>query len=66
MTCDHVGHRVYAIKIFSNLTEHYCVQCTKCLAIVHQDGRAWIKREEIPAGKSIRPFIETDASGEAV
>lgn len=58
--CDHVGHRVYARRVFKNGTVHHCVQCTKCLNVIklpkHGD-RPWIRQDEIPEGVTIHPFI---------
>lgn len=59
--CDHVGHRVYARRIFNNGTIHHCVQCLICLQVVklqEHDNRPWIRLDEVPAGKMIHPFLE--------
>lgn len=54
--CDHVNSKVYAKRYFSNNTEHYCIQCIKCGAIVIKDGKPHIKKSEIPPNKKIREF----------
>lgn len=59
--CDHVGHRVYAERSFSNGSVHYCVQCTRCLQVVklpEHGNRPFIRRDEIPADKAIHRFID--------
>lgn len=60
--CAHIGHRVYARRVFSNGTVHHCVQCVKCLSVVkmpEHGNRPWIRADEIPQGKAVHPFIET-------
>jgi len=56
--CDHIGHRVFAYRIFGNLTEHYCVQCLNCGKPVKYNNKQWLKREDIPPNKTIYPFDE--------
>ena len=56
--CDHIGHRVYTVRIFQNLTEHFCIQCLKCGAIVRQNNKLWLKAEDIPQDKAIHVFDE--------
>jgi hypothetical protein len=61
--CDHVGHRVYALRTFANGTVHYCIQCTRCLAIVKTEEhqfRPFIRRDEIPTGKTVYPWINPE------
>jgi hypothetical protein len=61
--CDHVGHRVYARRVFANGTVHFCVQCLVCLRTLKLDdhgGRPWIRVEEVPAGRKIHDFIERE------
>ena len=61
--CDHVGHRVYARRVFANNTVHFCVQCLKCLQVVkmpEHDNRPFIRAEEIPPGRAIHDFISGD------
>jgi len=61
--CDHVGHRVYTKRTFSNGTTHYCVQCLRCFAAVkmpEHNNRPFIRRDEIPANKTIFTFIEPE------
>ncbi len=58
--CAHVGHRVYARRVFQNGTVHFCVQCLKCLRVVklpEHDHRPWIRIEEVPQGRKIHDFI---------
>ena len=58
MTCDHVKSKVFALKTFSNNTQHICVQCLKCGSTVKHNGKTWLKPEDVPHGKTIRPFDE--------
>ena len=61
--CDHLGHRVYARRVFANGTIHFCVQCLKCLTTVklpEHGNRPWIRVEEIPPGRKIHDFIDTE------
>lgn len=63
--CDHVGHRVYTRREFSNGTTHHCVQCLNCLAVVklpEHGNRPLIRLDEIPANKAILPFIEPEST----
>lgn len=63
--CDHVGHRVYTRREFSNGTVHHCVQCLNCLAVVklpEHGNRPFIRLDEIPANKAILPFIEPEST----
>lgn len=61
--CDHVGHRVYARRVFANGTVHFCVQCLHCLRAVklpEHEFRPWIRIDEIPPGRKIHDFIEQE------
>lgn len=61
--CDHVGHRVYARRIFENGSVHFCVQCLKCLRVVKlsdHDNRPWIRIEDVPSGRKIHDFINPE------
>lgn len=59
--CDHVGHRIYARRVFSNGTVHVCVQCLKCLRVVklpEHGSRPWLRIDEVPPGRKIHDFID--------
>lgn len=58
MSCNHIGHRVYTKRVFSNLTEHFCVQCLNCGAVVKTNGKSWLKLEDIPQNTNVRLFDE--------
>lgn len=61
--CDHLGHRVYSRRQFANGTVHFCVQCVRCLRVVtlpEHGNRPWLKVDEIPAGRKIHDFIESE------
>lgn len=58
MNCDHVGYRRYAERTFSNGTKHICVQCLHCGAIERQDGKLWIRKDDVPVGKIVMEFDE--------
>lgn len=63
MDCDHIGHRVYTRRIFPNGTTHICVQCLRCLRVVkmpEHGNRPFIRRDEVPAGRHVRPFIKAE------
>ena len=60
--CAHSGHRVYARRIFTNQTTHFCVQCLSCLRVVkmpEHGNRPFIRADEVPAGRKIHDFIES-------
>ena len=59
MTCDHKNNRVFTKRVFGNLSEHYCVQCLKCGAVVKYNGKLWLKSEDMPQNVSIRLFDES-------
>lgn len=54
--CDHIGHRVFAFRIFGDLSRHYCVQCLKCGQPVKYNNKQWLKLEDIPPNKKIHLF----------
>lgn len=59
--CGHVGHLVYARRVFANGTNHICVQCLKCLAVVKMPEhgyRPWIRLEEVPEGMAVHAFVD--------
>lgn len=59
--CDHVGHRIYARRVFTNGTVHVCVQCLKCLRVVklpEHGNRPWLRIDEVPSGRKIHDFID--------
>jgi len=61
--CDHVGHRVYARRVFANGTVHFCVQCLKCLRVTKEPDhnyRPWIRVEEVPQGRKIHDFVHPE------
>lgn len=61
--CDHTGHRVYARRVFTNGTVHFCVQCLSCLRAVkipEHGNRLWIRVEDVPRGRAIHDFIESE------
>ena len=52
MTCDHEKSKVFALKTFSNNTQHICIQCLKCGSTVKYNGKTWLKPEDVPHGKT--------------
>jgi uncharacterized Zn finger protein len=58
MYCDHIGHRVFTKRVFSNKTIHYCVQCLNCGQSVKHNGKSFLKLDDIPVNAKIRDFNE--------
>lgn len=61
--CGHVGHRVYVMRVFSNGTKHYGIQCLNCLRIIkakEHNFRPWIRFDEIPLGRAVHAYIEPE------
>lgn len=58
MSCDHIGHRVFAQRVFQNLTVHLCVQCLNCGQLVRHNNKIWLKPDDLPPNAVIRPFDE--------
>lgn len=59
--CDHVGFRVYAVRSFSNVPRHYCVQCTNCYRVVRLEKHnfhLWLKKEEVPLNRPIHEWVD--------
>lgn len=59
--CDHVGHRRYVRRVFSNGTIHFCVQCQQCreTVLMQEHGmRPYIRAEEIPKGRLVGEWVE--------
>lgn len=70
MSCNHVGFRVYAKRVFKDGSIHYCVQCLNCLRAVKLEGKkgVWLKAEDLPPDSinTIRNWIDDDRNIEKV
>ena len=61
--CDHIGRRLYTRRTFSNGTTHICVQCSHCLQLVklpEHGMRPFIRLDEVPQGKQIHDWTESE------
>ncbi len=65
--CDHNGHLRYVRRIFKNGTQHFGVQCSKCLDMVktkRHDNKLFISLAEIPAHSTIHEYIDPTLNGD--
>jgi hypothetical protein len=65
--CDHKGHLRYVRRIFKNGTQHFGVQCSKCLDMVkttRHNNKLFITLAEIPAHSTIHEYIDPELNAE--
>ncbi len=63
MKCLH-NTKNYTYRTFSNKTQHICIQCADCGAIIRDGNKLWLKPEDIPQEADVIEFNEKLYAGE--